>query len=175
MSERQRLTNSVPRGLLRFEFDGALTAKPINDDLQVNITGSLPPNFAYIVCSMSYQLQNDRAADFEANLRLRIFNGIPNGTNGNEQIAVFPMDAFTRFPDDPQRVMSYTRGPLRNWFPNPLYPKQTQAMSFTAQVANGNNTAAAAGTQLFHMAFYQYDLNQAIRFPLNSPIPVGIR
>ncbi len=178
MSEAQRLVTSVPRGMVRFFSDEALDAKPINDDLVVNITGSLPPAFAYVLSSLSYQLTDDRAEDFTAVTRFRIFNGLPNGIPGNEQVATFNLTSFApgALISTPQRFLDFSLGSVREWFPQPLVRTQgATGISFTLQLGNGNNTAAAAGTQFFNCAFYQYELNQAVRFPLNSPFPVGIR
>jgi len=178
MSEAQRLVTAVPRGLLRFFSDTALDAKPVNDDLVVNITASLPPGFAYVLSSLSYVLAVDRAADFDEFARFRIFNGLPDGDAGNEQVAAFGLSLY--IPGQAiaiaQRILNYSGGTPRDWFPQPLVrTKGALGMSFTLQLGNGENTVQAAGTQFFNCAFYQYELNQAVRFPLNFPLPVGIR
>jgi len=176
MSEAQRLVSSVPRGMLRFFSDEAVDAKPVNDDLLINITGSLPPSFAYVLSSMSYQIQVDRAVDFDALARFRIFNGLPNGVPGNEQVALFNFTSLSSGVGVQEKILEYSRGALREWYPQPLVRTQGAAgISFTLRITNGNNTVQAAGTQFFNCAFYQYELNQAVRFPLNSPFPVGIR
>lgn len=178
LSEAQRLVSAVPRGLLRFFSDIAVTAKPINDDLVINITGSLPIGFAYVISSLSYQLAADRAADFSAITRFRMFNALPNGTPGNEQVATFNLTNYGPGAAiaGPQRFLDFSLGSLREWYPQPLVLTQGAAgMSFTLQIGNGSDTAMAEGTQFFNCAFYQYELNQAIRFPLNFPLPVGIR
>ncbi len=176
MSEAQRLTNAVPRGLVRFETRVATAVKPVNDDLLLEITGSLPPNFAYVVSTLSYVIQIDTAADFDNFARLRIFNGLPNAVPGNEQIALFNFSKLLSGVGTAERVLTYGEGSLREWFPNPIWRTAGAAgISFTLRITNGNNAVMAAGTQFFNMSFYQYDLTQAVRFPLNSPIPVGIR
>ncbi len=178
MSEARRLTTAVPRGMVRFFSDEAVDAKPINDDLVINITGSLPQNFAYIFNSISWNIIVDRAADFFDVMRFRIFNGLPNGTNGSQQVAMFN---FTNLSPTAalianQRVLEFSRGNVSDWYPNVLIPPApSQAMSFTISAFNAEDAAQAAGTQSFSASFYQYELNQAVRFPLNSPLPVGIR
>ncbi len=178
MSEAQRLVTSVPRGMVRFFTDVAVSAKPVNDDLVLNITGSLPQNFAYILNSVSWNIVVDRAADFFDVTRFRIFNGLPNGTNGSEQVATFNLSDVspTAAIIANQRVLNFSLGTVTSWFPNVLIPPgPSQAMSFTLSAFNAENTVQAAGTQSFSASFYQYELNQAVRFPLNHPIPVGIR
>ncbi len=178
MSEAQRLVTAVPRGLVRFFSDEAVDAKPVNDDLVVNITGSLPAGFAYVISSLSFLLNVDTASNFFALTRFRIFNGLPNGTPGNEQVATFNLADVTPqsgvFANE--RILDFSLGSVREWYPQPLVLTQgAAAMSFTFQYFNANNNVQAAGTQFFNCAFYQYELNQAVRFPLNSPFPVGIR
>jgi len=164
--------------MIRFFDATALDAKPVNDDLRVNITGSLPAGFAYIMSSISYVLGVDRAADFDDTARFRIFNGLPQGILGNEQVAAFNLASY--IPGQAiaigQRILDFSRGGPREWFPQPLVRTQGAAgMSFTLEVGNGADTVQAAGTQFFNCAFYQYELNQAVRFPLNSPFPTSIR
>ncbi len=177
MTEAHRLVTSVPRGLIKFEAEIASTAKPINDDYQLNITGSLPGGFAHILSSLSFQIQADTSVGFEDAVRFRIFNGIPTGVTNNSQIALFELDSFIlKNVSNEQRILTYRLGSVREWFPQPLWPRPgSNATSFTLDASNGADPAMAAGTILFHIAFYQYELNQAVRFPLNSPIPVGIR
>jgi len=178
MDEATRMRTSIPRGLLRFVSTTAVAAKPVNDDLLVVGTGSLPPGFAYVISSMSWQIIVDRAADFHSTAFFRIFNGLPNGEVPNEQVSMFDFtdQSPTTAIKPNSRILEYSRGCLREWYPQPLVQtKGAAGMSFTVQAFNANNTVQAAGTQFFNCAFYQYELNQAVRFPLNSPIPMGIR
>ncbi len=176
MSEQQRLYNSTPRGIVRFEAEVASTVKPINDDYQLNITGSLQPNFAHVLSSLSFQLQIDTSSGFENAVRFRIRNGIPNGVVGNEQLSIFELDSFIlKNVSDEQRILNYRLGSLREWYPQPLYPPPGGNPNFTLDASNGADPAMAAGTISFHCAFYQYDLTQVVRYPLNWPAPVGIR
>ncbi len=175
LSEAQRLVSSVPRGMVRFAAEIASTAKPINDDYQLNITGSLPGGFAYVLSSLSFQLQADTSSGFENAVRFRLKNCIP-GADPSSEIAIFELDSFIlKNVSDEQRILNYRLGSLREWFPQPLFSQPGLPMSFTLDASNGADPAMAAGTMFFHAAFYQYELNQAVRFPLNSPIPVGIR
>ncbi len=161
---------------MRFHSVEAIDAKPINDDLQLDITGSLPIGFAYVFASLSWRMSVDLFGDFLDVVGFRIFNGIPTAPNGNEQWALLNLTDFQRNPSTGTKTLEYTRGGLREWFPLVLSsPGPSQAMSFTLAVANPADPASAAGTQEFHAAFYQYELNQAVRFPLNFPLPVGVR
>ncbi len=176
MSEPQRLQNAVPRGMVRFFSNDALAAKPVDDDIVLNITGSLPPNFAYVISNLNFQIAVDRVADWDANCNFRIFNGLPNALPGNEQWATFGFSSFVLSSLTNRRVLNFSTGSIREWFPNPIWRTQGAAgISFTLLAGNDVATVQAAGTMFFTASFYQYDLTQAVRFPLNFPIPVGIR
>lgn len=163
--------------MIRFFSAEALDLKAVNDDLVVNFTCSLPPNFAYVLSSMHYELAVDRAVDFESEARFRVFNGVPNAPAGNNLISLGTLTDVAVEPGlVPLKVLTWPLGSLRENYPTPIWRSPAAAgMSAILQVRNLNNTVQAAGTQEFHLAFYQYELNQAVRFPLNFPLPVGLR
>lgn len=177
MSERARMYNAVPRGMIRFSAIKVLSAKPINDDMNVNITSSLPPNFGYVFSYMFFELECDTATDWNATARFRMFNGIPNASVPNDQVAVVNMSNYNDAgTSDPKRIADMSLGDLGKRFPTPVWRTRDAAgMSAIVNYANGADPAQAAGLIEFHMAFYQYDLTQVVRFPLNFPLPVGNR
>lgn len=175
MPEAQRMVSSVPRGIIRYASVDAVDAKPVNDDIRINVVGLLPAGFAYVLSSFSWKIIVDRAADFDDSVIFNLTNGIPNGIPPVTQDAACAFRLQDTF-FNVRRVVDQSLGSLREMFPQPLVKTVgATTMSFTITASNGNNTVQAAGTQSFHMAFYQYELNQAVRFPLNSPVPVGIR
>ncbi len=178
LSEAQRLVTSVPRGLVRFFSDAAIDAKPVNDQMIVSVTGSLPAGFAYILSSLSWQVIVPRSADWTDLAMFRIFNGLQAAAVPNEQVSLFNLTDLvpqtTLRPNS--KILEFTRGSIREWYPQPLVQsKDAAGMSFTLQGYNPTATVDVAGTQFFNAAFYQYELNQAVRFPLNSPLPTAIR
>lgn len=178
MSEARRLQSAVPRGMVRFFSDAASSAVPVNDDYSLQFTCSLPPNFAYIISACSFQIVVDVAAEFYDQIRLRMFNTLPNGVPGNEQVGLAKLGDFdpTSAISPNARVMTLSTGTLREMFPQPLVRTPgAVGMSFLLNVANGGNTVQSAGTMFFNASFYQYELNQAVRFPLNYPTPVAMR
>jgi len=77
---------------------------------------------------------------------------------------------------DPRRILHYQLGTLSANFPGPIV-RTSSAIGHSLLVNYHNSAAAvqAAGSISFHASFYQYELNQAVRFPLNFPFPVGQR
>ncbi len=177
MNEAQRLVTAVPRGLVRFDSEVALTAKPVNDSYDLQFTCSLPAGFAHVCSSLNFEIAVDTATDFDAVASGRVFNGLANVPPGNTQFATF---AMSNVPDlvanDPKRILNFSLGSLREWFPNPIVKSPGAAgHSFLLNYHNSAAAVQAAGLLSFHLNVYQYELNQAVRFPLNFPIPVGIR
>ncbi len=177
LSEAKRLWSAVPRGLIRFDQETSLTAKPVNDSYDLQITCSLPGGFAYLMSGLSFRIIVDTATDFDAVASFRLFNGLPNVIPGNTQFATF---AMANVPNtvalDPTRVLNYDLGDLKTWFPGPF--ARTEEAAGLSVLLNYHNSAAAvqaAGSLFFHFQVYQYELNQLVRFPLNFPLPVGPR
>lgn len=178
MSEAQRLVTAVPRGLVRFDSNSAgLTAKPVNDSYDLTITCQLPNGFAYVISAVSFDIAVDTASDFDNFCTISIFNGISNGQISNQQRGSFGMSLNPQtVAADPRRVMHYQLGGLHDSWPGPIV--RTQAAVAHSMLLTYHNSAAAvqaAGAISFHASFYQYELNQAVRFPMNFPMPVGVR
>lgn len=177
LSEAQRLVSSVPRGLIRFHSNLALAGKPVDDSVDLTYTCSLQPSFAYVLSSISFELTVDTASDWDSTARFRLFNALGNVAPGNNQVALFNMGSNPNaVASDPARILDFSLGDPRAWFPQPLVRSQGAA-GMTAILQYHNSAAAVGGTMTtnFSLCFYQYELNQAVRFPLNSPFPVGIR
>ncbi len=176
MSEAQRLVTAVPRGIIRFFSDEALEAKPVNDDMQLQFTCALPGGFAYVMSALNFTIQVSTADEWEGVCRGMIFNGIPGGTPNNQQVSIFTFADLVSSPGTREKILDFSRGSVREWYPQPLVRTEGgTGHSFILEASNGNNNVQAAGTMFFNASFYQYELNQAVRFPLNFPIPVGIR
>lgn len=179
MSEAMRLRSSVPRGLVRFDTINAQgsVAKPVNDSYDLQLTCSLPPGFAYVMSSLNFELAADTISDFDGVCNVRVFNGLPNGPASSTQSAIFEMPVYPNTVAlDPSRILSYSTGSLAWWFHHPLV--QTTGTLGMTVLLNFHNSAAAAGAAGvidFHLALYQYELNQAVRYPLNNPLPVSNR
>ncbi len=177
MGETNRLWSAVPRGLIRFHSSEALDAKPVNDSIDLTFTCSLPNGFAYVLSALTFEIGVDTASDWESFTRCRIFNGLPNVAPGNNQVAGLSMVLIPNGASaDPSRVLGYEEGQLADWFPGVIVKSPGAAgHSFILQYHNAAAAVGAIGTINFNLSVYQYELNQAIRFPLNFPLPVGKR
>ncbi len=164
--------SAIPRGLKSFVVRAAtLAAKPVNDDLLLTISWTLPAGFGYILNELHVNIIDDRAIDFRDDGIWRI---------GNTTAATQGMNY--RYPI-PWRAMSQAaagndvRGtaiPAGTLLRTPIIPGQgatTNSLSFT----NSVDTVAAAGTVNAVISFWEYDLEQIQYFAAHSAVGVFVR
>ncbi len=169
----------IPRGFLHFALDGTtLDAKPINDDQHLRISGTLPQGFAYQFMQIGMTIEQDVAASWDARPVMRLVNWTPNAAHGAH--IVFVLEDADEFADasavSPITVM---RGlgesgshPLAHQI---MFQPGRGIMSFSLLAVNETDPAGAAGTVDFFASFLEYDLNQAVRYGIQSPVPMTLR
>jgi len=177
MNEATRLQTAVPRGLVRFASETGLSAKPVNDSIDLQLTCTLPGGFAYVISALAFDIEVDTATDWDPVCQGRVFNGIGGAPiGGNTQFSVFNMSNFpSTVANDPKRILNFSLGDVRTWYPGPVVASYAAGPTFIINYHNSAAAVMAVGSIFFHMSAYQYELNQAVRYPLNYPIPVGIR
>ncbi len=169
------LYSLIPRGVRRFFISTDVSAKPINDTIDVFITATLPLNFAYLMRSFNLQFTGDTASDWNASVTLRLLNHIPEqgGAGVSEQLTA-PMTLFTPGSGSPQLAVRDFHD-IRQ-FAGPFWSiSQTGQVTFRARIANVAAAAGAAAFVISHCEFYEFDLTQAQRYFINTPIPVIAR
>ncbi len=150
-----------------------VSAKPVNDQIDVFMTATLPDNFAYIIRSFNIQLAGDTAEDWVRFCSLRMSNHIPGQPLGIAESILVELGLFA--PQGTNFIQG--RGDLGlNNFTTPMWSTHgANSISFRSRLAN---TAAAVGAAAFvttHVEFYEYDLSQAQKYFLNTPLPIQIR
>jgi len=170
---------AIPRGFLHFALDGVtLDAKPINDDQHLRISGVLPPGFAYQFVQIGMQLQQDVAASWNARPIMRMVNWTPNSVAGVSLVYVLE-DSFEFADASAVTPITILRG-LGEAGSHPLghqviFRQDQVAISFSLLAVNETDPAGAAGTIDFLASFFEFDLTQATRFGIQSPLPVSLR
>ncbi len=166
------LWSAIPRGLRGgFVEAGSLSAKPVNDDQTFQFFLTLSPNYAYVFAEIGLRISQDRATDWDDQYTLNLQNwyqgklatsiswsfalgraGLGGGerTNGPNSKDMLPKQPFW--------APSTTSGPL---------------IVISAQ--NDNNTVAGVGTVAAYINFWEFDLEQARKFPINAPVPTHAR
>ncbi len=166
------LWTAIPRGLRGFLVNvGALDAKPVNDTETLSLTATLPASFAYVFAEISLTIAQDQAGDWDTRYVLNLQNwyqgvlalssdfgfdfspvGLGAGERGN---GIGAMDQVPRAP---------------MWAPS-----GTSGILINISTFNDVATVAAAGTVNAYINFWEFDLEQARKFPINSPYPVHSR
>ncbi len=170
----QTLWTAIPRGLQSgIVNNGTLDAKPINDDQLLTCTMTLPPNFGYVMADAQLTVTVDRGADWGAFTNLNLTN-FYRGAPGN--ITTFEADYRQEF--HPNSIFSGSRS-MSVVQPWPTYPivalNGSSPIIVVLSAVNQNDTAASAGTVFAFVSFWQFDLEQIRKFPINSPQPVHSR
>lgn len=169
----QTLWSVIPRGLRGFIVElGILAAKPNADTESLTLTGTLPANFAYIFSEIHLRLSQDRAADWQTVLSLNLQNWY-QGFLGVSSTWNFVLGSTASIDLD-ARAMSAGPGART---PKGLMwaPRGTSGIQVRMNAANTNATVATAGTISAYINFWEFDLEQARKFAINSPIPTHSR
>jgi len=168
------LWTAIPRGLVSLIIDTQLLdVKPVNDDALLNMEAILDPNFGYVMADLNLTITQDRATDWFniVNLNLQNFYRAPVnisiGLAGNwpfsfKQSSLGNVDRAIAI-DNPLPSFPMIAGP------------NTTGIRIIFSAWNPSNTVSTAGVVNSFMSWWQFDLEQIRKFPINSPIPVHSR
>jgi len=172
----QTLWSAIPRGLQSFVVATvALDAKALNDRAFLNLNATLPPNFGYVMADMMVTISQDNAADWDGlcNLSLQNFYRVPSDTS--VALRGGYMSGFTGSAVRETRTMTRTE----NSTPFPTFPiigvHGTSGILISIGMVNSAAAAATQGTINAYISFWQFDLEQIRKYPINAPIPVHSR
>jgi len=173
--DRAALWTSIPRGLRGFVVEsGTLAAKPDSDTETLLLHGILPPSFAYVLCAISLRLSQDVADDWRNEYTLNLANFYQG------HLAVSSDWNFPFLGSAGGVAAATTRGNSVSSTDNlPRAPMWSPSMSTGIQVnittANVQTAVGAAGTIAAYINFWEFDLEQARKYPINSPLPIHAR
>lgn len=163
------LWTAIPRGLQSFTATGVLDAKPINDTQLLTITATLPPNFGYVFADVALEVTQDVAAAWDQafilNLQSFYRGGVP-GLSITAPLAsqVGGFDTVRAFAD---KTGAFSFPIVGN--------KGSSGVLINLQATNQAAPAGAAGGINAYISFWQFDLEQLFKYPINSPIPTNAR
>ncbi len=167
------LWSAIPRGLQSFIVPlTVLDLKAINDTQILVITATLPPNFGYVMNAAAFSITQDRAVDWTVRCNLNLQNFYRAPVDLSISLASNWVQEFSAGISDSTRHMRVTQA----W---PTFPiigsTDTSGALVVLNARNGTATAASAGTLTAFLSFWQFDLEQIRKFPINSPIPTHSR
>jgi len=167
------LWTAIPRGLLSFIVAAQLLdAKAINDDQLLNITATLPPNFAYVMqdCTLTLVATGMGFWDPFCNLNLQNYyrcnRNLAIGLASNWVSGFEVSQLFNGARTLTKNGVSGTPWPRMPILPTP----GTTGIQTVMSCGNGDNGATTAGLVDYAISFWQYDLEQIRKFPINTAI-----
>ncbi len=157
----------------RFFFNNDVSAKPVNDQIDLFLTATLPAGFAYIINRFNLNLSSDVASDWNASLILRLGNHIPGQPSGVLEEVLVRANLFTPATATPTRVVTAESSSSGLYsFTGPFWSSSGSAIDFRVAMTNVAAAVGAAGFLISHVEFLEYDLTQAQKYFINTPIPV---
>jgi len=168
------LWTAIPRGLTSFVVGADPVAiKPINDQLIVQVTGTLPPNFAYVMNDANLSVAMPGMAAYHPDMNLNLQNFYRTGVDASVALSANWPQSFTTIS-----VLSDLRSMERQatWPSFPMIGSEgTSGIQFVLSAWNADAAATIAGTMNAYLSFWQFDLEQVRKYPINSPQPVHAR
>lgn len=166
------LWSAIPRGLRGFQVElDAVTAKPVNDTLTLALTGTLPTGFAYVFAEIALSVRGDTMSDWDSEYSLNLQNfhqgSLALAMNWSFDFALMNLDSQTRG----QGHTAIDQTPRQ-----PIFA--ARGASGIAIVINAFNSAAAvaaAGNVSAYITFWEFDLEQIRKYPINAPLPTHSR
>jgi len=168
------LWTAIPRGLMSFLVPTAiLDAKALGDRAILNLNATLPPNFGYVMADMMVSITQDKSANWADPVTLTLQNFYRAAEDDSVALSATYLSHSVNFSEDTRRTM--TRTEFSTPFPSfPIIGQQSGVLSVINMV-NSVSGAAAVGTINAYLSFWQFDLEQIRKYPINSPQPVHSR
>jgi len=167
------LWTAIPRGLQSFVVDTQqLNLKALNDTQILVLTATLPPNFGYVMMDALVTITQDVANNWKDIIILNLQNFYRAPLNLSIGLSSTWVQEFNLGLDNTSRNLSRSQ-------PWPGFPiigsTDTSGVLVTMTMRNAVAAAAAAGTVNAFISFWQFDLEQIRKYPINSPQPVHSR
>ncbi len=136
------------------------------------MTATLPVNFAYLFRSFNLQLTSDVATDWDDTIILRMANHIPGQEVGTLEVLSVHNFLYTPATGSPERTAAglYSSTAIQP-FSGPMWAVHGGSVTLRVEMANVAAAVGAAAFVITHCEFLEYDLTQAQRFYVNTPLP----
>ncbi len=173
------LWSAVPRGLRGFVVNlGVLDAKPVSDQQLLTLTATLPSSFGYVLSEIHLSIAQDEAGNWNDGYTLNLQNWYQGQlampctwnlpwTDGLVTPASGP-PAVEKNSSAITVMDSLPKGPM--WS-----PRGTSGILISIQAQNQDGDVAAVGQVNAYITFWEFDLEQIRKYPINSPLPTHSR
>jgi len=167
------LWTAIPRGLRGFivEF-GAIDAKPQGDQQTLTLSGTLPANFAYVFSEIGLSMRQQFVTNWSDSYTLNLQNFFQGGFVGMSLTWDFAFANVGALADS----IGSGQGSLDTVPRAPMWaPRGTSGIQIVISTFNQNASAATAGNLSAFINFWEFDLEQVRKYPINAPIPIHSR
>ena len=169
------LWTAIPRGLRGFVVEfGTVTAKPVNDTLTLALTATLPQNFAYVFADIALSVRGDTASDWDSEYSLNLQRFYQGDAHGIALAMNWSFDFATMNLDRATLGQGHTAIQQRPTFPM-WAPSTGAGIGIVINAFNSAAAVAAVGNVSAYINFWEFDLEQIRKYPINSPFPVHVR
>lgn len=165
------LSSLIPRGVRRFFLQEATTLKGTTDELRIHMDAVLPDSFAYAIRRFDAQIRATNIEEGELSAQLSLFNHIPGVPLGSEQYISIPMVGSQRAFGANEEQLTSAPADLSD-FVSPCWSTQVGSITFRFDWMNKSAFIQGAGFCNSYVEFLEYDLVQAQRYWVNTPVPV---
>lgn len=170
------LWSAIPRGIQSFIVPtAALDAKALNDSMILALTATLPPNFGYVMADIMVTIAQDEANDWN---NVLIFN-LQNFYRAPPSLSIgLSATWLANFSNQADGLLRALRGveSQGSWPTFPLIGSEdTSGVQVRITITNPAAAATTAGTVNAFVSFWQFDLEQIRKYPINSPFPTHSR
>lgn len=168
------LWSPIPRGLRGFTVHNVLTdIKPLDDNIEVFLTGTLPTQYAYVLADLNVSLQNGGATAYDDQFVLNIQNFFQGQDILGQIEWAIPFVDIPIVQESHKGTGTASRDTL---FSGPMWsaPGLTGIAWFMA-FRNTASSAQTAATVNAFITFWEFDREQIRKFPLNTPVPTRSR
>jgi hypothetical protein len=156
-----RQYSALPRAMVNYSInDGVISAKPINDQQELEIHCVLDPKFAYRLVDMACDVIQDVAAAWDPRGYIEVSDLVRNLPPGARQRMPMALDDITRTPTA-VAGWALVRGSSR--YPAMVLQQLPGGIvnSFDFHATNQSDPAGAAGVVNSFFSFFEYEIEQA--------------
>ena len=162
---------TIPRAMVNFSLnEAAISAKPLNDQQELNVSIVLNPTFAYRWVDMEAALSQDVANDWRATAYVELTNALRGLPIGATQRHVMNITDYTRIPaggtGGGEAWGIRALGSIES-LPRYIIQRNLQDPVISFKATNIGTAAGAAGTFSCFFSFWEYEIEQAEAFPLH--------
>lgn len=155
----------IPRGLRLYQGNQAIAALGANDETSVVITLTFPTAFQYLPKSLGIMFQSDdTTTEFQDIGTMEYRPGANQSLGIRMNFALFSDGAGIRLGI--QSIQNYRpEGTWRRWINGP------DGDTLVLMIADISNDTSTAGDIAWVGEFWEYDIEQCLKWPVNTPAP----